>query len=140
MGSREAATPGEHPSRRLRARRNAIGFPRREDRPGLRGGRTQKPSEEGVHMTFHQRRKLMMVVLAAALVVSATAASRASAIIKQLPDHRVVSSEPLRNPAAAAAATAAAPTPPVIAPVNQEFNGGPVRHSTPNACVLARAQ
>src|ERR1700755_3369957 len=136
MGSREAATPGQHPWRGLRARRNAIGFPRREDRPGLRGGRTQKPSEEGVHMTFHQRRKLMMVVLAAALVVSATAASSASAIIKQLPNHRGVSYEPVRNSAAAAAATAAAPTPPDIASVNQEYNGGPVMPSNTNFMLL----
>ena len=87
-------------------------------------------------MTFHQRRKLMMVVLAAALVVSATAASSASAIIKQLPNHRVVSYEPLRNSAAAAAATAAAPTPPDIASVNQEYNGGPVMPSNTNFMLL----
>src|SRR5690242_8184760 len=74
-------------------------------------------------MTFHQRRKLMMVVFAAALFVSAIATSSASAIIKQLPNHGVVSYEPLRN------AAAVAPNPLDIAAVNQEYNGGPVMPS-----------
>ena len=74
-------------------------------------------------MTFHQRRKLMMVVFAAAVFASAIATSSASAIIKQLPNHGVVSYEPLRN------AAAVAPNPLDIAAVNQEYNGGPVMPS-----------
>jgi len=76
-------------------------------------------------MTVRQRRVLMMLVLAGTLGVSAIAASSASAIIKQLPNHQVVSYEPLRN--AAAAAPAANPLD--IASVNQEYNGGPVMPS-----------
>ncbi len=74
-------------------------------------------------MTVRQRRVLMMLVLAGTLGVSAIAASSASAIIKQLPNHKVVSYEPLLKAAAPAA------NPLDIASINQEYNGGPVMPS-----------
>ena len=81
-------------------------------------------------MTVRQRRLLMMLVLAGTLGVSAIAASSASAIIKQLPNHQVVSYEPLRNAAVPAA------NPLDIAAANQEYNGGPVMPSNTNFMVL----